>query len=335
MIDEPPGEPAPPRLRHDPAFRADTGCDLADEGLAVGGYDLDRGKQRLLAAIAALPPPASGPSGGDAPSAPAPATTGGGALGAGSGVVAAVAGGVIVLMIGALVWLGGPSAPTAPVDPAPRAAPATAAAPAPAASAAPELPPEPAAAPPTALADAPAPRAAAGPAPRAILPAEPAPALTGPVEVLPTAEPIPAVVGAPIPTDPGPSGPAPSGLQADYQAFLVGDAKFKEGDWKAARAGYEAYLRDFPRGAMEPEARFGLLVALHQSGDAAAAEAQSRMIQDRTEFSSRRQEILRLRAESLVLLNRCEEALSLAEVLASKDAAEVRRVCRARRKEDP
>jgi hypothetical protein len=45
----------PRRLRDDPDFKWETGCDLADEGLVARGYDHERGRMRLLAAVSALP----------------------------------------------------------------------------------------------------------------------------------------------------------------------------------------------------------------------------------------------------------------------------------------
>lgn len=308
----------PMRLRDDPSFRAETGCDLADEASVVGGYDLARGRARLLAAIAAAPPspapaPAPPPAGPTAPS-------GSAMSGATAGVISTVA----AALVTAAVWLASP-------EPAPERVRATA----PTSAELPASPPPPRATPVTETpTTSTAPGDAVGRAPSVPAgPGIPAP-VTAPDERVVSPPPA-APVELPATEIVGAAPPPTSALQADYQAFLAGDARLRESDWRGARAGFEAYLRAFPQGAMEPEARFGLLVAVFELGDAASAEAQARILQDRPEFSSRRSEIRRLRAESLVLLDRCEEALSLAETLASKDAAEVRRACRARRKEAP
>jgi TolA-binding protein len=317
---EPEGTPNPVRLRLDPDFRAETGCDLSDEAAVTGGYDHARGKQRLLAAIAALPPP-GGPTAGPA--------SGAGASSA-SGVMLAGAFGAAVVGIALLVGAWSTAVPSA----APQVAPPTHVAAPTAPDAAPAGSPELTAGPaslPTEPVVASSPRAPMDQ--RIARVGSPPPAVVvGPVEVPPTVE---APVAAVLPSTPTEPAIAPSGLQADYAAFLAGDAAFKDGDFAAARDGYRGYLASHPDGAMEPEAQLGLLLALHQLGDARAAELQARTIQDRSIFSSRRVEILRVRAESLVLLDRCDEALSLADQLASKDAAEARRVCRARRKGEP
>jgi hypothetical protein len=101
------------------------------------------------------------------------------------------------------------------------------------------------------------------------------------------------------------------------------------GDARAAVSAFEAYDAAFPSGRLATEARIKLLLVLLAAGDAAAAERLAADLQDRAEFSTRRPEILRVRAESLVSLGRCDEALALPD-LASRDAAEVRRACRRR-----
>lgn len=327
MTDEPtePGTPNPPRLRHDRAFRAQTGCDLADEGHVDRAYDHDKGRRRLLAAIAALPPPGGAPQGPPAPPAPptpAPVTAAGGVA---AKVAVGVGGGVaLALAFVAGTWFGAelPPAPAPTAQSAPRIAPDELPLPPPG-DAAPvrPAPDVPAAAP----AEPAAPRGATAAPPRdppAPLPPEPTAAVEPPAS-------LPSAPVAPVAPERGAS------AQTEYLAFLEGGNRHRDGDYAGARDAFRAYLASYPQGTLEPEAQFGLLLALHQLGDAAATESLARTLQDRAVFSSRRPEIVRLRAESLVQLGRCDEALSLADQMASKDAAEVRRVCRSRRREEP
>jgi hypothetical protein len=86
---------------------------------------------------------------------------------------------------------------------------------------------------------------------------------------------------------------------------------------------------------MQEEAQRGLLRSLVALGDAAATLTLLDEIEDNPAFSGRRAEMQRLRAESLVKLNRCEEALLQAEELPAKSAADIRRSCRDQRKETP
>jgi len=51
----------PTRLKHDPDFIAELGCDLGDEDAALGGYNLPRLREVILAE-AAKPPPAPRPT---------------------------------------------------------------------------------------------------------------------------------------------------------------------------------------------------------------------------------------------------------------------------------
>lgn len=318
---------APARLRSDES--AGLVGALSDEAVLDRGYDHDRGRARLLAAIAALPPAAHSP-----PAHAPPAAAASGWVGAPALLGGAVA---VALTVFAGAWyLGTPAdVPRPAAIERPAAHPVDPGAPVAVDRRAPTNPPElpgiPAAPP-----IEPERAEARGTRP------PPAP-LVGPVTVLPTVPPEPTlapvdgVAGDGVAGDgvaavepPAPA-PASSALQAEYEEYLIVDALYQDGDLARARDAYLGFIARHPRGTMEPEAQFGLLLTFHRLGDAVATERQAAAIQNRAVFSSRRSEILRLRAESLVVLDRCDDALALASEMASKDATEVKRACRSKR----
>ncbi len=352
-----PGPTGPRRLKDDPDFRWETGCDLADEASVVGGYDLAAARETLMARLAAGAVPS-------AASAAAPATAAG-------ALMALLKPGVgILALLGAVggAYLAGLHAGSAPIDGPAGSAPVVAPAvedlaPAPGAR---ELPrvatSEPAVAPAPETRTEPvlAPAAPAGEPPRRAR-AEPQTRDPRPTPVAPTeigvaprsigvappatggAPPVDAPIAAPIEPAPPASSPAeappvvarpaPSGLEQELRMYDRAGEALANGDAPGARDGYRAYLATFPSGSFRPEAQLGLLQALYASGDPAGVERLASEIQDQPEFSSRRSEILRLRAESLVLLERCDEAVAMVDALPSRDGAEIRRACRSMRRE--
>jgi TolA-binding protein len=124
-----------------------------------------------------------------------------------------------------------------------------------------------------------------------------------------------------------------SSLAQYRQAYEDADQALSEGRFAQARAGFRSVLDRWPNRYLAVEAQMKLLQCDFGLGDAAATLAQAEAIQDLPAFAARRSEILRLRAESLVRLDRCEEAVSVAEQIGARDAAEIRRGCRAGRKE--
>lgn len=314
----------PRRLRDDPDFRWETGCDLGDEELQVGGYDLAGGRERLLASLAA----GATPPVGDGVPAVAPRSPWSGALRLLVGGLGAVA----VLL--SAYWLGTRAGPASAVERAPEvrslpAAPAPAL-PDPATSVeVPVVEPE-QVAPPVRLPAvtavervgraAPAPIGGTGPEPA---PAEPGPTPTGP-------EPAVAEAEAELPV----AAPATSGIGAQMAVYEPAADALQASRFAEARAGFERYLAGWPGGDLEAEALLGLLQSTYGLGDAAGTEALARQISERPDLSSRREEILRLRAESLLLLDRCDEALLVADALSARTGAPIRKACRQLRRED-
>ena len=317
---------SPRRLRDDPDFRWETGCDLADEGFAVGGYDLPSMRASVLAEVT---PPSQG-----APLKPAPRWQGWWAgLAAGVAVTLLVGGGAYV--VSSTSPASGPIAGEsvdAPPSPEPTDVPAApptvvspteeAAAPVPSMPApeearaegapSPALPPTEAPAPPPEVAEEP-------PSPEAV-DAATEPATDGVAEASP-------------PTDAATQTPAaapPSGLRAELEAYDRGVHALGDGELPTARAAFERYLADWPEGRLRDEASLGLLRTLVQLGDHAAVEAIAVTIQEQPSLAARRDEVVRMRAENLVWLERCDLALELAGTLPSRDGADVRRACRRR-----
>jgi TolA-binding protein len=110
----------------------------------------------------------------------------------------------------------------------------------------------------------------------------------------------------------------------------LADEALLDGNPARAEQQYERYLAEYPTGRLIPEATMGLLQARFARGDAAGAETLAKKMQGDPTFSEDLQEILRFRAESLVQLDRCGEALLLAEELSARSAAPVKRACRHR-----
>lgn len=340
----------PRRLKDDPDFKWETGCDIEDEARVVGGYDLDTSRSRLLAAVALLPAVTVGDG---VPTVRPGASAWKAAI---RPVVGAVTGAMIVA---GSYWMGtragtdeSDTPPEAPTEQRAAQAPARPARVIPAVGA-------PAGGAPVATAPGHVSRSETLGS-RAILEDR-----TEPMPVSPT----PAARPAPVPADDGtaevePSVPASAPAMASEldariggtaeapagevvgppalresqfgleKAFLdPADAALDAGRFGDARKVFETYLVRFPEGKMRVEAQWGLLEALQGSGDTAATATMAAQIQDLPSFSARREDILRLRAESLVRLDRCDDALLVAEELASRSAAEIRRACRQTRPE--
>ncbi|MEQ1506701.1 MAG: hypothetical protein ABMB14_31025, partial [Myxococcota bacterium] len=160
--------------------------------------------------------------------------------------------------------------------------------------------------------------------------ATPAPAQVAATQTEGTADAGPA---AAAPTGSVRAAPPSSELAIELQVFEPARDSLVDGDFAAAKTGFERYLAQLPHGRMVGEAQIGRLQASKGLNDPAATASLAEKLQDLPELAGRRQEILRLRAESLVLLDRCDEALLVASDLSTRDASEIRRACRATRRE--
>jgi hypothetical protein len=293
----------PRRLIDDPDFKWETGCDLADEALQVGGYDLPGAKEQLLARIASAPPVTVGDGVPAVRAASWPA-----AVKPVVGVVVAAA-----LLAGAY-WLGTRAS-------TPEAAPA----------------PEPVAVDP--IVSAPAVEAAPLEVPPAVAEPEPEPVLEPVVEpepepvaeIEPEPEAVAEIEPEPVPetqavADAEPEAPR-SSIAAQMALYEPAADALQAGRYAAAIDGFRAYLDAWPDGDLRHEAELGLLQALFGAGDAEGTAALAETLQDRRGLASRREDILRLRAESLLFL--------VAEQLSTKAAAPIKRGCRLLRRDGP
>lgn len=301
----------PTRLKNDADFQWETGCDLADEELVVGAYDHGAMRARIVAGALA--------TGAAATTAvlvangvPAVTRVSGWTIAAAWKPILGLTAGAVVLA--GTYWLGVQSRPGAPAEEGGASEPAPIAAPA--------------------ILDV-APEPDLAPARREEVPDQPTASLRTETRVA-----DPAVVVAPVPAPapvvatvhiPAPLVPPsrPSDLPDQNMVMDIAGQAIRERDFVRAEQMYERYLAEWPSGPAAPEATMGLLEARFGRGDAAGAEALAKRMQDDPTFSEDRQEILRFRAESLVKLGRCGDALDLVDELSDRsDARNVRGACR-------
>jgi hypothetical protein len=337
----------PRRLKDDSDFQWETGCNLEDEKLVVGDYDLAGMRSRIVAGVLATGVAAStAVIIGDG--VPVVARAAGWSFATVVKPVLGAAGGAAVLA--GAYWLGVQSR-------------------------SPETLPEPEIAAihgPASPGHGPA-SPGHGPASPGYTPPEmPAPAAlsTGPLVPGRTVEPIgerPAdagvatedsvpVASAPLRTTPEESAPAevePAGtaseqplswerpgivppasdVPAQKTMLYAADDAMGRGDYADAAQLYTDLIHKWPNGVLWVEAELGLLNARSLGQDYVGTARLAEQIYDDPAFSDKRQEILRLWAESLVQLDRCTEALRLAEELSVRSAAPTRKSCRGVRRE--
>lgn len=284
----------PRRLRDDPAFRDLTQGALDDEPLALGPHDLDRLRAQIVA-------------GGPPPLAPRwPSLIG--------------ISGLTASLVSLALWVTLPSSPVLPSPP----------------TSTPELPmlgvgelrtavrtvspgvdPEVQAAP---------------------VPVEPSPAPQLQIAEVPP-EPVIAPVPVPVAVQPEPitAPPAhglvvrtPQGdLQAELEDYNLALEASDSARWAEARERYLAYLERWPEGRLLDEARLGLLAALVRSDRPAEAEDLATDLLRDARLAHHTEAIRLLRAEALVQLDLCDEALlAIDDMRRSPRVNAVRSACR-------
>ncbi len=281
------------RLRDTDAFIDATGCDLADEALALEPATLWALKARVLSKAGAVPPRA--------------------------GARRWWAVGVGVLVVGLFLGWAGARTPQTPVV---ALAPSTAAAETPPPGAEADLPTAAIVGIDPALARSP-------PLP---VPNQPNRNLR-PADLRAAAPALPAATPATSPSQPVSAAPQPSDrltgdLAEQHAAFESAEDALAAGDGAVARQRYDAYLGRWPSGAFSPEARLGALWSELTQGHAEEAELMAGSLASDPAFAPRRDEILLLRAGALITLGRCQEALAIATQLPGVDARRIRRSCR-------
>jgi hypothetical protein len=298
----------PNRWKDDAAFIRDSGIDLNHEASAVGGYRLQAMRASVVAGEL---PVASGPS-----------------------AIAVAAGAGIALVGAGLLWLAFSPVEVASIDLASEQAPAVAAvqglsvplaAPLvqPLAKKAVEvasLPPaavEPVGAPPQAAPagtdDVPADEADEA---QNLLPRTPEP------QVSPTSG-----------TADAPSAGRDDGRETDLAQqralYIQGRDALDSGELSAANSAFGRYLEDWPQGVLRDEVLVSILEVLVRQSAWSDAERVAASFLSMPDLQDRRTEISRVRAEALVHLNRCDEAMALAAGLERTDQVSIRKTCRA------
>jgi len=301
----------PRRLRDDPDFQWETGCDLSEEGLVVGDYALADMKGRVLA----------GAAGGSASAAAATAAWVKGLLVSGV-LVAAVGGGYL--------W-GRSAIPVSEVNAEPIAEVAVvAAAPPPTLSTpAVDMP---------GVVQAPSAQTAEEPNPQSRAEAStaaPMSAATPSVDAAPSARATKAVVVAPesavaMVEDKAPAGLSPLRMElADWERSR--EALAAE-DWARAEASLHHYLVTWPEGRLREEAKLALLQCHVELGQPSQVEVLAAEMLAGTLIEGRRTELAVIRAQALLALERCDEVVALldSERLKGADAGTLRKECRRR-----
>ncbi len=290
----------PTRLLDDREFIRETGCDLRDADQVLQGYNLPAMKAALAGAAV-----------------PAPTSTPPRLLRGTSWVVAGV------LSVGGALWLCSlHTSPTPEVRPPVEVVAAPSTSPVPAAPATEPLvapdPPEPA-----------KPQLPATPQ-RPSAPAEPPaaePVISAPT--LPAAEPpTTEQAGDALAVADLEPRVERGDLQADLRAYQRGEDALAMGDQRAARAAFERYLEDWPGGRLREAAELALLTCLAQLEEYQQVELLADQLARHPNLASKRPEILSLRAQALVALGRCQEALALLPELERSAATSIRRSCR-------
>ncbi|MCB9670558.1 MAG: hypothetical protein H6736_09045 [Alphaproteobacteria bacterium] len=168
----------------------------------------------------------------------------------------------------------------------------------------------------------------------------PAPApVVAPVEVgtVQAPEPVETVetpaVPEPAPVDHGLRMTAPrADLQAELEDYNRALDAASASRWSEARERYAAYLEAWPSGRLRDEAQLGLLGALVRSDRPGEAESLATRLLADPALARRAEDIRLLRAEALVELDRCDDALAVLEdVRRSARVTAVRNACRRKR----
>ncbi|MEZ4322276.1 MAG: hypothetical protein R3F61_32685 [Myxococcota bacterium] len=288
---------APRRLKDDPELGAELGRALQDEQLVVGHYDLQGLRGRVTGGT---PPPVSPPW----------------------WRIAAISGVSASLVTFALLQLvpGSPApvAPSytpelevlspAPVDPAPRS--------------------EASGDPLDGSADSAESHERAvhtGPSPASVaqVPRPPEPSPTRP------ADPVPASVPAALPPEPAADAASSSALVAELADYNAAMELHDAHRWMDAHAAWSTYLQRWPDGRLRTEARLGMLGALVNADRPDAVERLASELLATPDLGAHRDDLRLVRAEALVQLDRCDEALTVLEgAKRSARVSAVRSSCR-------
>lgn len=265
------------------------GVDL-DDSAELGGYDLPKMRAAVDARVAS------------------------GAVGTVPVALAVVAG--VAVVAAAWWWLapGPASLAPAPIEAAAVVAVQVAEAPHPGPVEAPSAAPPPARVPSAVSAPS---------APPRDLPSAPVVAVDAPAD-----EVAPAPVAAVAADGTGEASADPGDLAAQTAAYRAGQVALAEGRLADAAAAHRAYLERWPGGAYRDDALVSILDLAIRDGAWAHVEPLAAGLAQVPGLAARHAEFRRVRAEALVHLGRCDEALAVADSVGRDAVAAVRRTCR-------
>ena len=127
---------------------------------------------------------------------------------------------------------------------------------------------------------------------------------------------------------PAPAAEAEGELAAQLAMYQDGRALLDDDQLTAANAVFARYLETWPQGSLRDEVLVSMLDVLVRQQDWSQVERVSASLLTLSTLSARHGEFWRVRAEALVKLGRCDEALSVASNLSRTEQQTVRRSCR-------
>jgi len=134
---------------------------------------------------------------------------------------------------------------------------------------------------------------------------------------------------APVPADVEDDAPAPT-LGVELARYRVAVDAWEDGRHEAALQGYTEYLEAYPGGVLVAEARLGTLRTLASLARPLEVERLAAELLNDPELAPKAVEIALMRAQALVVLDRCDEALLLSDSISRADATSIRKECRRR-----
>lgn len=145
-------------------------------------------------------------------------------------------------------------------------------------------------------------------------------------------EPAPPAVDegtAEAPAPEAPTSATPSALVAELADYNVGVELDAAGRWMDAHAAWSQYLARWPSGRLRTEARLGMLRALVNADRPGDVERLAGELLATPDLGAHRDDLRLIRAEALVKLDRCSEAVALLEsARRSPRVSAVRSTCR-------
>ena len=116
-------------------------------------------------------------------------------------------------------------------------------------------------------------------------------------------------------------------LAEQMALYAVGQRALEAGDLAAAGSAFQEYLEAWPDGTLREEVLVSILEVLVRQQAWAEADALAASLMTVPTLSLRVGELTRVRAEALVHLGRCSDAMALVSGLEKADATKLRKAC--------